>query len=107
MQPTDFHIRREEESDAAALSLLFDRSFEWLAEAITAGIEDGEFAPCDAGAVADRALALIDGFGVRALLGDPKMPLERARDEVWGVLERDLGLQPAGAAGTFAESPFQ
>jgi hypothetical protein len=35
------------------------------------------------------------------------MPLERARDEVWRVLERDLGLQPADAAGTFAESPFQ
>jgi AcrR family transcriptional regulator len=98
-------VRHPELRPTAAL--LYARMHEWLAEAITAGIEDGEFAPCDAGAVADRALALIDGFGVRALLGDPAMPLERARDEIWHVLERDLGLQPAGAAGTFAESPFQ
>ncbi len=98
-------VRHPELRPTAAL--LYARMHDWLAEAITAGIDDGEFAPCDAGAVADRALALIDGFGVRALLGDPKMPLERARDEIWHVLERDLGLQPAGAAGTFAESPFQ
>ena len=37
----------------------------------------------DAGAIADRLLALIDGYGVRALLGDPAMPLERAREEIW------------------------
>ena len=38
------------------------------------------FGVADAGAIADRTLALIDGLGVRALLGDPEMPLERARD---------------------------
>ena len=38
---------------------------------------------CDADRVADRVLALIDGFGVRALLGDPGMPIERAREEIW------------------------
>ncbi len=31
-------------------------------------------------------LALIDGFGIRALLVDPAMPLERARQEVWAAL---------------------
>jgi AcrR family transcriptional regulator len=98
-------VRHTELRPTAAL--LYARMHEWLADAITDGIDDGEFAPCDAGAVADRALALIDGFGVRALLGDPAMPLERARDEIWRVLERDLGLQPAGTADTFAESPFQ
>jgi AcrR family transcriptional regulator len=86
---------------------LYARMHEWLCDAIAEGVAEGEFAPCDPGAVADRALALIDGFGVRALLGDPEMPLQRAREEVWHVLERDLGLQPAGAAGTFAESQFQ
>ena len=43
--------------------------------------------------MAYRVLALIDGFGIRALLGDPAMPLERAREEVWAVLARDLGLE--------------
>jgi AcrR family transcriptional regulator len=82
---------------------LYARMHEWLCEAIAEGVTQGEFARCDAGAVADRTLALIDGLGVRALLGDPAMPLQRAREEVWLVLERDLGLQPPTAAGTFAD----
>jgi AcrR family transcriptional regulator len=75
---------------------LYARMRAWLMEAIEDGVSRGEFAPCDAGVVADRVLALIDGFGVRALLGDPEMPLERAREEVWAVLARDLGLEEPG-----------
>ena len=49
---------------------LYARMREWFAAAIAAGIEAGEFrAGGDPEAMADRALALIDGFGVRALLG--------------------------------------
>jgi AcrR family transcriptional regulator len=70
---------------------LYGRMHEWLRKAI----EEGDFGPVDAGAVADRTLALIDGFGVRALLGDPAMPLERAREEVWHALAGDLGLHAA------------
>ena len=70
---------------------LYARMHDWLVEAI----ESGEFTPCDAARVTDRMLALIDGFGVRALLGDPAVPLERAREEVWDALARDLGLAPA------------
>jgi AcrR family transcriptional regulator len=77
---------------------LYARMHEWLHEAIEDGVRTGEFAACDAGAVTDRALALIDGLGVRALLGDPAMPLERARDEVWGALARDVGVADAAAA---------
>jgi AcrR family transcriptional regulator len=58
-----------------------------------AAIEEGGFGDVDAGAIADRTLALIDGFGVRALLGDPEVPLERARAEVWHALAGDLGLR--------------
>jgi AcrR family transcriptional regulator len=72
---------------------LYARMHVWLREEIEAGIASGEFVASDAGAVADRVLALIDGFGVRALLEDPAMPLERAREEVWAVLARDLGLE--------------
>jgi AcrR family transcriptional regulator len=68
---------------------LYARMHDWFREAI----EEGDFGPVDAGAIADRALALIDGFGVRALLGDPAMPLERARAEVWHALAGDLGLR--------------
>jgi AcrR family transcriptional regulator len=74
---------------------LYARMHAWFVEAIEDGVASGEFAPCDAGATADRALALIDGYGVRALLEDPAMPLERARDEIWAVLARDLGVEAA------------
>ena len=67
---------------------LYANMHDWFREAI----EEGDFGPVDAGAIADRTLALIDGFGVRALLGDPAMPLERAREEVWHALAGDLGL---------------
>ena len=70
------------------------------------GIEEGEFGAVDAGAIADRTLALIDGFGVRALLGDPAMPLERARAEVWHALAADLGLHAGAPVATFPEPPF-
>jgi AcrR family transcriptional regulator len=74
---------------------LYARMHEWFREAI----EEGGFGPVDAGAVADRTLALIDGFGVRALLGDPAMPLERAREEVWHALAGDLGLRVGAPSG--------
>jgi AcrR family transcriptional regulator len=65
---------------------LYSRMRDWFSEAIEEATAEGELAPCDPGATADRVLALIDGFGVRALLGDPAMPLERARQEVWAGL---------------------
>ena len=64
-----------------------------------AAIEEGGFGDVDAGAIADRTLALIDGFGLRALLGDPEMPLERARAEVWHALAGDLGLRDGEPSG--------
>jgi AcrR family transcriptional regulator len=72
---------------------LYARMNEWF----RAVIEQGDFGPVDAAAVADRTLALIDGFGLRALLGDPEMPLERARTEVWHALAGDLGLRDEAA----------
>jgi AcrR family transcriptional regulator len=71
---------------------LYARMRDWFATAIRAGVAAGEFARCDPEEVADRALALIDGFGIRSLLGDAGVPLERARRGVGAVLARDLGL---------------
>ena len=67
---------------------LYARMHDWFVEAI----ESGDFAPCDADRFADRTLALLDGLGLRALLGDPDMPIERAREEVWDALARELGV---------------
>ena len=71
---------------------LYARLRAWFAEEIAAGVADGEFDRCDPEEVADRVLALIDGFGVRTLIGDSQVPLERARRAVASALARDLGL---------------
>lgn len=71
---------------------LYARLHAWFAAEIAAGVNDGEFARCDPDEVADRALALLDGYGVRTLIGDPAIPLERARRAVTAGLARDLGL---------------
>jgi AcrR family transcriptional regulator len=78
---------------------LYARMHEWLREAIDDGVATGELsAAADPGRIADRTLALIDGYGVRVVTGDPAMPLERARREIWSALARDLGLpdEPLG-----------
>ena len=71
---------------------LYDRYRGWLASGIRTGVESGEFGPCDPDDVADHAMALLDGFGIRALLGDPSMDLDRARSAVARLLANDLGL---------------
>ena len=42
--------------------------------------------------IADRVLAMCDGFGVRALLTE--LSIERARTEVWTFLAQELGVEP-------------
>ena len=81
---------------------LYARLHNWFATEVAAGSRDGEFGPCDPDAVADRMLALIDGFGLRVLIGDPAIPLDRAREEVWTVVERELGAGDAAAPMTNA-----
>jgi AcrR family transcriptional regulator len=72
---------------------LYGRLHDWFAEEIQAGVDSGEFdSDADVQAVADRTLALLDGFGIRALIGDTHVPLDRARAAVEESLARDLGL---------------
>lgn len=71
---------------------LYARMRRWFVAEIDAGVRDGEFSPCDSGAVADRTLALIDGFGIRTLIGDAAVSLDRAREEVWSAMASELGL---------------
>jgi AcrR family transcriptional regulator len=71
---------------------LYARLNAWFAAEIQAGVKAGEFARCDPQEVADRTLALLDGFGIRTLIGDSTMSLERAQRGVAGALAGDLGL---------------
>jgi AcrR family transcriptional regulator len=82
---------------------LYGRLRLWFAQEISAGIADGEFAAdVDVDEIADRTLALIDGFGVRALIGDAQVPLDRARRVIESSLERDLGIPGAAKTTTRA-----
>ena len=78
---------------------LYARLRSWFAAEIAAGVASGEFERCDPEDVADHTLALIDGFGIRALIADAAMPLDRARRAVIAQLARELGIgeQLAGA----------
>ena len=70
---------------------LYARMHDWFAEAIRTGVERGEF-PSDADPerIANRILALADGYGVRALFGD--LEVAQARMEVWNALRDELDL---------------
>src|SRR5579875_3012458 len=71
---------------------LYARLHDWFVQEIRVGVGDGEFARCDPDEVADRTLALLDGYGARTIIGDGMIPLERARRAVCGQLARDLGV---------------
>ena len=74
---------------------LYQRYREWLAAVIEAGVQSGEFeAPADLDDLVDRAMALLDGIGLRALLRDPAMDIERARRLVAELLGAELGVDP-------------
>jgi AcrR family transcriptional regulator len=82
--------RRPELRETAAR--LYARMHAWFLEAIAKGIASGELEVEDPDRVTDRLLALIDGYGIRALSEDPAMPVQRAREEIWAAVAGDLGL---------------
>ena len=65
---------------------LYARMRDWFSEAIATGIERGEYPD----RIADRVLALADGYGVRVLFGD--MEVADARREIWDGVRGELGL---------------
>ena len=74
---------------------MYDRYRRWMSEVIATGVESGEFAPdADVERSADLAIALLDGAGIRALLGDPSMELEAAAELIGSALAAELGVEP-------------
>jgi AcrR family transcriptional regulator len=67
----------------------------WVGRVIRRGVESGEFRRVDPDEVADLAMALFDGLGVRSLIHDPAMDLERARRLAAERLGAELGVDPA------------
>jgi AcrR family transcriptional regulator len=87
-------LRAAREPDLRPLAgQLYARYREWMIGVIEAGVRSGEFErPADVGDLADRAMALLDGFGLRALLRDPQMDLDRARFLVACQFSDELGI---------------
>ena len=80
----------------AVAAELYRRYREWLAAAIRAGVESGEFTPdLEVDELADLAMALLDGGGVRALIDDPAMDVAAARNLVATQLAAALGIDAA------------
>ncbi len=73
---------------------LYERYRGWMAALIRTGTQSGEFrSDVDVEAVADFAMALLDGAGVRALIADPAMDVEAARTLVAERLAPQLGIE--------------
>jgi AcrR family transcriptional regulator len=73
---------------------LYGRYREWFATYIEAGLASGDFEsqkPLDE--LADLAVALVDGLGIRALVGDPSVDVERARRLIAEQLAAQLGIE--------------
>jgi AcrR family transcriptional regulator len=71
---------------------LYADMHDWIRDAVAEAIAAGESRDVDPDDFADRLLALIDGCGVRALLADPAMPLDRMRELCWSFVVDELGL---------------
>jgi AcrR family transcriptional regulator len=75
---------------------LYGRYREWFETFIAAGLRSGEFtSDRPAAELADLAVALVDGLGIRALVRDPAVDVRRARELVAGELGTALGVEPA------------
>jgi AcrR family transcriptional regulator len=82
-------VRHSEMRPTAAR--LYARMRDWFSEAIATGIERGEFPPdAEPDRIADRIVALSDGYGVRVLFGD--LEVEHARREIWAAIREELRL---------------
>ena len=79
---------------------LYARYRQWFAEIIGAGLDSGEFTSDHSAAeVADLAVALVDGLGIRAVIRDPQTSVERAREAVAERLAAELGIEAPALGG--------
>ncbi|MCB0828166.1 MAG: TetR family transcriptional regulator [Solirubrobacterales bacterium] len=74
---------------------LYEAYRNWMLEVIELGVERGEFTTDEPEASADFAIGLLDGLGVRALIGDPEMDIERVRSLAARKIAIELGLDPS------------
>jgi len=71
---------------------LYAKLHDWFIDELRAGVASGDFKIADVDKVANQLLALIDGYGIRILIGDPAITLELARQQIWSSVAPELGL---------------
>ena len=80
---------------------LYGRYREWFETFIDAGLRSGEFeSDRPAAELADLTVALVDGLGIRALVRDPSVDVERARGLIASELGRALGVEATALLDT-------
>jgi len=102
-QELTLRATRHADSAEAAVSLYHELA-EWIADAVRAGIEAGEFTPAGsadptehaARTTAHQVIALTQGYGSALLLGDGILTLDAARSAVWSAVSSSLGLAQHG-----------
>lgn len=73
---------------------LYSSYREWMLEVIRFGAGRGEFEVADPEESADVAIGLLDGLGIRPLIGDPTMDVEKVRVLAATRIARELGIDP-------------
>lgn len=74
---------------------LYAQLHAWVAGAVRRGIESGEFTPTDVDDLSTLVLSLSDGYGIRLMLRDPTVTLDKALTAVWRQVSAALGLPDA------------
>lgn len=83
-----------EESLRPLAKRLYTSYREWMLTVIRHGAERGEFEVEDPEASADVAIGLLDGLGIRSMIGDPAMDVEKVRVLAATRIARELGIEP-------------
>jgi AcrR family transcriptional regulator len=82
---------RDKESRSLAVDL-YRVHTSWIEETLEDGIAAGEFAPCDTASHAQLINSLCDGFGVQLMIGSPSVSPDSARQTIWALGTRPLGI---------------
>jgi hypothetical protein len=63
-----------------------------VGDAVRRGIASGEFTPTDVDDLSTLVLSLSDGYGIRLMLRDPTVTLDKALTSIWRHVSAALGL---------------
>lgn len=94
-----WHRAARDEASRPLGQRLYASYRDWILKVIRYGVEQGEFETGDPEASADVAIGLLDGLGIRALIEDPGMDVERVRVLAASRIARELGIEPEALTG--------